>query len=95
MLALRYSDNRRLKRRFLTTADGGGIVSGSRPLRLVTIGVAEERLSEAAVRLSGIQKEDRMATGERETVTLIGSDKVEGTSVYGANDTRSVRSSGL
>ena len=29
-----------------------------------------------------------MATGERETVTLIGSDKVEGTSVYGANDTQ-------
>ena len=29
-----------------------------------------------------------MATGERETVSLIGSDKVEGTSVYGANDTQ-------
>ena len=29
-----------------------------------------------------------MTTGERETVSLIGSDKVEGTSVYGANDTQ-------
>ena len=29
-----------------------------------------------------------MATGERETVSLIGSDKVEGTSVYGADDTQ-------
>ena len=29
-----------------------------------------------------------MATEERETVSLIGSDKVEGTSVYGADDTR-------
>ena len=29
-----------------------------------------------------------MATEERETVTLIGSDKVEGTSVYGADDTQ-------
>ena len=27
-----------------------------------------------------------MATEERETVSLIGSDKVEGTAVYGAND---------
>jgi hypothetical protein len=29
-----------------------------------------------------------MATEERETVNLIGSDKVEGTSVYGADDTQ-------
>ena len=29
-----------------------------------------------------------MATEERETVSLIGSDKVEGTSVYGADDTQ-------
>ena len=57
-------------------------------LRLVTTRVAEERSCDAAVRLSGIQKEDLMATGERETVSLIGSDKVEGTSVYGANDTQ-------
>ena len=87
MLALRYSDNRRLKRRFLTTADVGGIVSGSRPLRLVTIGVAED------VRLK-LRLAFRRSKGgsdghwRRETVTLIGSDKVEGTSVYGANDTQ-------
>ena len=35
-----------------------------------------------------------MANEERETVTLIGSDKVEGTAVYGADERRSVRSSG-
>ena len=29
-----------------------------------------------------------MATEERETVSLIGSDKVEGTSVYGADETQ-------
>jgi PRC-barrel domain len=29
-----------------------------------------------------------MASEERETVTLIGSDKVEGTAVYGADDTQ-------
>ena len=29
-----------------------------------------------------------MANEERETVTLIGSDKVEGTAVYGADDTQ-------
>ena len=34
-----------------------------------------------------------MATEETETVSLIGSDKVEGTSVYGADEPRSVRSS--
>jgi len=38
-----------------------------------------------AIRLS---KEDLMATEERETVSLIGSDKVEGTSVYGADETQ-------
>ena len=32
-----------------------------------------------------------MATEERETVSLIGSDKVEGTAVYGADETQGVR----
>jgi len=34
-----------------------------------------------------------METEMRETGTLIGSDKVEGTAVYGADDQRSARSS--
>jgi hypothetical protein len=54
----------------------------------VTTGAAKERSSVAAVRLSDFQKEDLMATEEKETVSLIGSDKVEGTSVYGADDTQ-------
>jgi hypothetical protein len=32
------------------------------------------------------RKENRMTTEARETATLIGSDKVEGTAVYGADD---------
>ena len=43
---------------------------------------------EGAVRPSVFQKEDLMATEERETVSLIGSDKVEGTSVYGADESQ-------
>jgi hypothetical protein len=45
-----------------------------------------ERSPEPAIRSAGFKKEDRMATEERETVTLIGSDKVEGTSVYGPDE---------
>src|SRR5690242_16393932 len=41
------------------------------------------RLSEGALVM-----EDLMATEERETGTLIGSDKVEGTAVYGPDDTK-------
>ena len=37
---------------------------------------------------SNFQKEDVMATEERETGTLIGSDKVEGTAVYGPDETK-------
>jgi hypothetical protein len=58
----------------------------SAALRLVT-GVALEHSSEAAVSLR-FSKEDLMATEERETVSLIGSDKVEGTSVFGADETQ-------
>ena len=47
-----------------------------------------EHLFQAEVRHSATQKEDLMVTEERETISLIGSDKVEGTSVFGADETR-------
>jgi PRC-barrel domain len=47
----------------------------------------EEHSSKAAVSLE-LPKEDVMATEERETGTLIGSDKVEGTAVYGADESQ-------
>jgi PRC-barrel domain len=50
-------------------------------------GPGEEHSSKTAVSLE-LSKEDVMATEERETGTLIGSDKVEGTAVYGADESQ-------
>jgi hypothetical protein len=55
------------------------------PLRPAATG--EEHSSKAAIGLE-LSKEDAMATEERETGTLIGSDKVEGTAVYGADESQ-------
>jgi hypothetical protein len=57
------------------------------PLRPAATGPGEEHSSKAAVSLE-LSKEDAMATEERETGTLIGSDKVEGTAVYGADESQ-------
>jgi hypothetical protein len=68
----------------------GNVCGFSAPLRQAAdgqrdMGIAEER-TDAPARWPGHgQKENRMVTEQRETGTLIGSDKVEGTAVYGAD----------
>jgi hypothetical protein len=50
--------------------------------------MSPEQFLAAPVARHSTTEDQRMATETRETGSLIGSDKVEGTAVYGANDTK-------